>query len=261
MSSKQTTHRLSTVDNAISLLTMFLKYESIGLMDIERETGVSKTAAFRLTATMADRGFLVKDTKTKRYYPGPILFQLVRKYQVTDIVAISNPFVQELARITNESVYVSIRSGNSYMFLTGINSIYPVKVTIPFGDEMPIHLGAAGKIHMAYMPTADIDHYLKRNELHFHVPNPLSDPQQLRIELAKVKEHGYATSFGDSFPDSAAITAPIWGLGEEPAASLGVFLPMSRITPEKQQELIDLVVTYAKKISKEYMAKKEATTE
>lgn len=116
MSSKQTTQRLSTVDNAMSLLALFLKYESLGLIDIERETGVSKTAAFRLATTMADRGFLVKDVKTKQYHLGPILFQLVYKLQVNDIVAISEPFIQELANLTNESVYLSIRSGYSYIF-------------------------------------------------------------------------------------------------------------------------------------------------
>ena len=69
MVTNKSSHRLSTVDNAISLLSLFLKYDSLSLVDMEQELQVSKTAAFRLAVTLADRGFLVKDIKTKRYNP------------------------------------------------------------------------------------------------------------------------------------------------------------------------------------------------
>ncbi|WP_042348694.1 IclR family transcriptional regulator [Bacillus massiliigorillae] len=260
MSSKQATHRLSTVDNAMSLLALFLKYDSVGLIDIERETGVSKTAAFRLAATMVDRGFLVKDAKTKKYYPGPILFQLVHKFQVNDIITISEPFVQELANMTNESVYISIRSGNNYFFLSGVHSTYPVKVTSPFGDEVELYLGAAGKVHMAHMASVDIDNYLKKTQFKTFTPDTITDEQLILKELEEVKEKGYAVSLGEGFPDSSAISAPIWGLGEEPTAVLNILLPSTRLTTEKQQEFIELIKNYSEKISNEYMLKKDSET-
>lgn len=256
MSSKQTTHRLSTVDNAMSLLALFLKYESVGLMDIERETGVSKTAAFRLAATMVDRGFLVKDVKTKQYHPGPILFQLVYKFQVNDIVTVSEPFVQELANLTNESVYISIRSGHYYIFLSGVDSNYPVKVTSPLGDELELHLGAAGKVHLAYMAASNLKQYFKRTELKTYNPDIPMSEQLIQKELEQIKEKGYAVSLGEAFPDSAGFSAPIWGLGEEPTATLSILLPMTRLTTEKQHELIDLLLKYSKQISNEYKLKK-----
>ena len=255
MSSKQTTQRLSTVDNAMSILALFLKYESVGLIDIERETGVSKTAAFRLATTMADRGFLVKDVKTKRYYPGTILFQLVHKFQMHDIVNVSEPYIQELANITNESVYLSIRSGNNYIQLTGIDSSYPVKVTSTIGDEIELHLGAAGKIHMAYMASSDFNNYMKRTELKTYTPETITDPQLLSEELKLVKHQGYALSLGEGFPDSGGISAPVWGLGEEPAAALSILIPLSRLTNGKQQELVDLVLKYSNQITTEFIEK------
>ena len=257
MSSKQTTQRLSTVDNAMSLLALFLKYESLGLIDIERETGVSKTAAFRLATTMADRGFLVKDVKTKQYHLGPILFQLVYKLQVNDIVTISEPFIQELANLTNESIYLSIRSGYSYIFLSGVNSNYPVKVTSPFGDELELHLGAAGKLHMAYMAASHLKQYFKKTKLKTYNPTISMNEQLIQKELEQIKEKGYSVSLGEAFPDSAGFSVPLWGLGEEPIAALSILLPMTRITTEKQHELINLLLTYSKQISNEYTLKKQ----
>lgn len=252
MSSNKTIHRLSTVDNAISLLTLFLKYDSIGLVDVERETGISKTAAFRLAATMADRGFLVKDSKTKRYYPGPILFQLIRKFQVNDIITVSQPFIQELAKHTTESIYLSIRSGNKNIFLSGVNSSHPMKVTIPLNDEMDLYYSATGKLLMAFMSPGDIDNYFKRTFLHNSTPETTVYPEQLKTELTKIRNAGYSTSFGEYDSETAGIVAPIWGLADEPAATLGIYLPMTRMTPERREELINLVLDTANKISMEF---------
>ena len=259
MSSNKTVHRLNTVNNAISLLTLFLKYESVGLVDIEQEIGISKTAAFRLVVTMGDRGLLVKDEKTKRYYPGPLLFQLVRKSQVSDVVTISQPFVQELANLTNESVYISIRTGNKYIYLSGIDSTQPVKVTIPFGDETDLYFGAAGKLHMAFMSSSDIDTYFKRTVLKPFTPETPTDSKQLQEKLAQIRKVGYSISLGERMSDSGAIAAPIWNQGEEPVATLGIYLPMTRMNSEKQQELTNFVIDYASKISTEFKKENGST--
>lgn len=256
MSENKTVHRLSTVDNAISVLTMFLKYDSIGLMDIEKELGISKTAAFRLAATLADRGFLIKD-EAKNYYLGPILFQLVRKFQVGDIVTFSMPFIQELADRTKESVYLSIRTGNKYICLAGIDSVHPVKVTIPFGDEIDLYYGAAGKLHMAYMSEADLNNYFKRTVLKAYTSKTLTDSKALRKELSRIRESGYSLSLGERMSESGGVAAPIWSSGEEPVAVLGIYLPMTRLIPERKSELIKLVVEYTSMISSQFKEKQQ----
>lgn len=245
---KKNIHQLSTVNNAISLLGLFLRYDSIGLIDIEKELDISKTAAFRLAATMADRGILYKDEKTKLYYPGPLLFQLIRKYQQKDIVTLAQPYIGELANQTNESVYLSIRTGYNYMYLIGVESTYPVKVTIPLSDEMDLYIGAAGKLHLAFMSSAEINYYFKRTKLQSFTPNSLT-VEQVKEQIAQIKKDKYSTSFGERISDAGGIAAPIWDLLPEPIATLGIYFPMTRIDSERKQKLTNLVIQYAEKIS------------
>lgn len=251
MATEKPMHRLNTVNNAISLLTMFIKHDSIGLVEIENEIGISKTAAFRLVATMADRGMLMRDEKTKRYHPGPLLFQLVRKSQVNDIVSIAQPYIQELAQITNESIYLSIRSGYKYIFLAGIYSTQLLKVMIPIGEETDLHVGAAGNLHLAYMSPIDVENYSRRTIFESFTPNTITDPALFKEKLARIRKMGFSTSFGERISDSGAVTAPIWEQGEEPAATIGIYFPMTRLDEQKKQHYIELVKTYAQKISEE----------
>lgn len=253
MTSDNSKQRLSTVDKAMTLLTLFLKYDSLSLVDIEREMAITKTAAFRMTTTMSERGFLEKDAKTKQYSPGPILFQLVRKFQLNNIVTVTQPFIQELARITEESIYLSIRTGHKYIYITGVDSTKDLKVTSPIGDELDLYFGAAGKLHMAFMPSAEIDNYLKRTNLESFTPYTKTDKINLEEDLAQIREYGYSISLGERTSESGGVAAPIWGHEEEPTAVLGIFLPLTRM---RQQKLVKLVMEYADRIAAKFNNKK-----
>ncbi len=257
MMAEKPIHRLNTVNNAISLLIMFIKHDSIGLVEIEEEIGISKTAAFRLVATMADRGLLMRNEKTKRYYPGPLLFQLVRKTQVNDIVSIAQPYIQELAQITNESIYLSIRSGYKYIFLSGTHSSQLVKVTVPIGEEIDLHIGAAGNLHLAYMSAIDVKNYSKRTIFESYTPNTITDLEIFKEKLANIRNIGFSTSLGERVQDAGAVTAPIWDLSEEPIATIGIYFPMTRLDDQKKQQYIELVKTYAQKMSEEVVQGRE----
>lgn len=241
--------RLSTVDRAMSLLSLFLKYDAVSLVDIEKEIKIGKTSAFRMTATMLERGFLVKDAETKRYSPGPILFQLVRKFKLNDIVTISRPLIQQLAEMTGETVYLSIRSGHRYIYIGGIESKKSLKVTSPIGDEVGLYYSAAGKVHMAFMPSSEIDIYFKHTILESYTAQTHTDREQLEEELYQIRERNYSISFGERESGSGGVAAPIWGQEDEPTAVLSVVLPLSRI---KKQQLVELVSKYAADITSQY---------
>lgn len=254
MENQKTVHRLSTVDNAISLLTLFLKYESIGLVDIERELQISKTAAFRLAATLTDRGMLVKNSDSKTYQPGPILFQIINRFHSPDIVAISRPYMMELASLTKESVYLSIRSGNKFIFLSGIESEQALKVTSPLGEEYDLYYGAVGKLHMSYMSSKDLQTYFNRTIYIQHTESTLHI-ELLKQQLSTIKQDGYAWSLGERTDGMVGIAAPIWGKGDEPIAALTILLPHSRFEPESKAQMEAIIQEYTAKIAQDFLEK------
>src|SRR5699024_5163220 len=214
----------------------------------ERDIGISKTAAFRLVTTMSDRGMLHKDAKTKLYYPGPLLFQLVRKYQVNDVVALAQPYIKELAEETEESVYLSIRTGNTYIYVAGEDSTYPLKVRSPFGESIELHFGAAGKLHMAFMSPADIDNYFKRTTIHSYTDSSLTI-DELKTQLLQIRTDMYSISSGERISDAGDVAATIWNNEDELIATLGIYYPLTRIDSEMEKSYIDLVIKQANKLS------------
>lgn len=252
MENTKTVHRLSTVDNAISLLTLFLKYKSIGLLDIERELQISKTAAFRLAATLTDRGMLIKNSDNKTYQPGPIIFQIVNQFHSPDIVTIAHPHMMELAAITKESVYLSIRSGNKHIFLSGVESEHALKVTAPLNEEFELYYGAAGKLHMSYMSSKDLQTYFNRTTYIQHTEKTLSI-ELLKQQLSTIKQDGNSWSLGERADGMIGVAAPIWSKGDEPIAALIIIFPLSRFQKESKEHLETLIQKYTAKITQDFL--------
>lgn len=247
LSSRKSSNQLSTVNNAISLLRMFLSSESISLANIEKELNVSKTTAFRLATTMAERGLLYKNDKTKRYSPGVLLFQLIRKYQKYDIVAISDRYIEEIATKTDESVYLTVRSGYNYLFLTGRESKQMLKVTTPLGDEYSLYVGAAGKLHLAFLSNNEIEQYFEKVEYKKYTSSTLTK-EQLRDELNQIRQQRYSISKGERISDAIGVAVPIFDANEVIVATIGIYFPITRHSKEIEQKYIKKLQNYAVKI-------------
>lgn len=245
MEQPKNTHRLSTVDRATSLLALFLKYNEIGLVEIEKELGISKTAAFRLASTLTDRGFLAKNNETKTYQPGPVLFQIVHKYESDDLPSIVQPFIEKLASQTNESIYLAIRTGETFTFISGIESTHPLKVTNPLAIEDELYCSASGKVYLSYMAEKDLAQYLKKVELKRFTNTTITNKKQLQLELEKIRQNGYAIGNAERVDDCIGIAAPIFGHGPEPVACISLLLPISRYNPLENAELIKQVCNAA----------------
>lgn len=249
MEQPKKTHRLSTVDKATSLLALFLKYDHFGLVEIENELSISKTAAFRLASTLTDRGFLIKNNETKTYQPGPVLFQIVHKYESNDLPSIVQPFVEQLAHQTSESVYLAIRTGKTFTFLSGIESTHPLKVTNPLGIEDELYCSSSGKLYLAFMPEKDRNQYLKHVKFTPFTPTTITNKNALLLEIEKIRKNGYSLSNAERVVDCIGIAAPIFGFAQEPIACISLLLPISRYNPTESDELIQQVCEAAKQAS------------
>ncbi|BAQ10460.1 transcriptional regulator, iclr family [Bacillus sp. OxB-1] len=66
-----------------------------------------------------------------------------------------------------------------------------------------------------------------------------------------MQDAGFSISHGERTSDAGGVAAPIWDHGTEPATTIGIYFPMSRLDDDKKDPYFGLVKTYAHKISEE----------
>jgi DNA-binding IclR family transcriptional regulator len=75
--------------------------------------------------------------------------------------------------------------------------------------NFPICEGAIGKALLSQLPEPEIDVIVNNINLEPLTPRTITDKKIYREEIAKVKQRKYATSFGETDLDVAAISVPI----------------------------------------------------
>lgn len=237
-----------TVDHALSLLLMFRDHETISSHQVAEAVGVSKTAAFRLIATLLDRGFLRK-APGRQYAMGPVLVHLVRRFQESqDIVSIARPVMKALHAETRESIFLSVPSGRgSYLLVAGLESPQPVRWVGKIGEQSALFAGSGGKAHLASLPDPEIEALLENADLVAYTTHTITDKAALWEDIRRIRRQGYAISYGERYIDACGISVPIVNYRGTGVAVLSIYLPMVRA--ERLGELIAKAVQGARTIS------------
>jgi DNA-binding IclR family transcriptional regulator len=143
----------------------------------------------------------------------------------------------------NETVLLSVFDYPHVLYIDKMEGEYPVRASARVGSRAPAWRTASGKSMIAYMPDDVIAKMVIEELL------PADNVAALKVELAEVKQRGFALSFNGSRPGVNSVSAPIWGPEPIPVAALSVSGPAERFSPERMLAMSTSVMNSATRIS------------
>jgi len=232
--------RVQAVERSIDILAS-LAGGPRNLTEIARVTNLSKATAFRLLASLGHRSLVVKDSSTNQYMLGPGCLQLLEGVMsgLGAVAASGRSILQRLVQETGETVTIHIKLGNQRVCIEEIPSPQPIRYTSSVGATAPLHVGAAGKVLMAFMDEAERTKALRGLSLEAMKPDTIVDRDALVPELHLVRRQGYATSQGERIPGAAAISVPVQA--GDMHAVLSILGPESRLPKRRLLELLPVL--------------------
>lgn len=240
-----------TLSRAISILDCFTQDKSeLGVREIARMVDLSSSATGRLLAAMKELGILSQNPETRVYSLGARVLTWAGTYNAhLDVRNHALPAIQELHDATRESISLYILDGSERLCIERLESPQTVRIITRVGRRLPLYAGSAGKAMLAFLSPHQQDEYFKTTEMTPLTPMTIIDPQALRLELEKVREVGYAVSYGEWIADAAGVAAPILGQNGEVVAALSISGPIQRFTEEKVQQYGEAAKRVAEQIS------------
>jgi len=133
------------------------------------------------------------------------------------------------------------------IYLDKIESSEPVRAYTTVGGRAPAYAVATGKALLAWQRPELIEAVatgLKR-----HTATTLADRVLLGLELARIREQGFAVNLGEWRESVGGIAAPIRSADGRVDAAIGISGPRQRITPERIATFATLVIRAAAEIS------------
>jgi len=166
-----------------------------------------------------------------------------------DIRDKARPALEELHRLTQETVNLYLLDGNERVCLDFIESPQRVRVVVQRGERMPLHAGSAGKAILAFLPPERVQQILAK-PLERMTPNTITNRRKLLKELATIRAQGFAVSHGERFSDALGLAAPIFDANGKVVAALNVAGPVMRFTDADIQKLAPKMMQLAMHISR-----------
>jgi DNA-binding IclR family transcriptional regulator len=241
---------VQSVDRALVLLDFLADgTPSWGISELSRTTKLSKAAVYRLLRTLERHGYAAK-ADDHRYALGTKPIELagvvLNSFESRQV---ARSTMVALAKRTGESVVLTAPSRNGVICLDTVEGPHPLRASFQVGRVTPWHAGAAGKLHLAFMPDDRVRKIVARKLPRF-TERTITDKVTLIRDLTRIRIQGYAVTAGELHPGVAAVSAPIVDSQKEVIAGISIAGPDFRFSDDRLAHLIEEVRWAAAEVSK-----------
>jgi len=226
---------LRNVLNALRVLEEVASRQPIGVGELARVLEMPKSSVQRALVTLDTAGWI-----------RPASGEVTRWVMTTKALAVGGrasgdlslrgtalPIMEDLRRHTEETIHLTVPENGKMVLIERLETDKPVRTSMALGHALPLHASANGKAVLANSSPEVIKQVLA-DELSPYTDTTITDPDELRAELAAIRARGFAVNHGEWRPDVGAVAAAVIGGYDNPIASLSVNIPISRLTDESE---------------------------
>lgn len=247
--SKETGRRVdSTLSKGLAILETLAGMKSgIGVSDLSREMGLTKSNTFRLLQTLAALGY-VRREPDKSYAATLKAWQIGRSVvENLNLRTAASQMMLFLSEETKEAIYLAVRDGLNVVYIDKIESMKPIRTWNPIGGAAPIYCVGTGKALLAE------DYRLLRDQviamLEPFTDRTITDAASLDKDMAATRLRGYGIDTGEFRPNVLSFGAAIHLPNGEAIGALGVSVPDINLGKGDSERIGALVRHAARSVS------------
>jgi IclR family transcriptional regulator, pca regulon regulatory protein len=210
----------------------------IGVSELSRELGLSRSTAHRYIATLARLGYLQQDADSKRYRLGPRVLDLgFSAINSMDLREVSAPHLRQLSDETEHTVNLAILDGTDVVYIERCRTARPgqreIDLNLHVGARLPAYCTAMGKAILAYLPDDRREELIEKIEFVQRGPNTLTNAEAFREELVRIRALGVAVNDEELAYGLRSIAAPIHSHSGDVIAALNLAVHRTMVSMDE----------------------------
>jgi len=246
-------YRVQVLDRALGLLEVLSSEgPELTLVELSKRLGLHKSTVHRLLMVLERHRFVERSLQNGGYRLGIKLFELGSKaVMYFDLRERARPHLERLVFMTGETAHLCILDEGEVLYLEKVESSRTVRIPSSIGRRNPAHCTAVGKALLAYLPEKELNDLIKRRGLRAYTRNTITTLAQLRGELQRVRERGYAVDNEEIEEGLKCVGAPVRDYSGKVVASMSIAGPAFRLTENQIPLLAESVMGVANDLSAE----------
>lgn len=220
--------RSQSLERGLAILSAFRSGRPLlGVSELARAVGLSRSTAHRYIATLADLGYLEQDAATRKYRLGARVldlgFSAINSMGLRELAA---PHLQALCDETGHTVNMAVLDGADIVYIERCRATQPgrrdIDLNLYTGSRLPAYCTSMGKVLLASLEPAKQRDALAQVRFVQRGPNTLTARADLLAELARARETGLAVNNEELAYGLRSIAAPVHGPSGEVVAAINL---------------------------------------
>lgn len=210
---------------------------SLTISELAEETGLTRAATRRFVLTLTEMGYV--RVKQNRYELAPRALEIGYAFlSALSFPEIAQPRIEALVAEVGEASEAAILDGDDVVYVLRVPGPSMMTISVTIGARAPAYATSLGRVLLAHLPGDELDAFLARVPFDTPLPRTITDPDELRAELHRVRRAGYALVDQELEAGLAAIAVPVRDRAGRVRASINLSTHIGRRTA---RELVALV--------------------
>lgn len=236
---------IGSVENALELLLMLSRNETVGVSEVAEAVGIAPSSAHRLLKTLCSCNFAVQ-APHRRYSRGPAFFWLGDGSIQTNktLRKLLGPWLEEITKDLGETSHLVVLEGCSIRFLKSVEANRDFKVNSRAGRLFPAHRTSSGKVLLSNLANEEVlDLYSSYNSS--SAKEVLGNFDQFLNELDKTRHQGFGLNLEESEAGLVSISACVKTWTGRQIAAFSISMPTVRLKLSDTEKLGRRMIEYA----------------
>lgn len=205
--------------------------------EVAASVGLTRAAARRFLLTLVELGYVRLENRVYRLTPR--VLELRRSYLAgSPLPDVARPYQDALVERARESSSLALLDGDDIVYVGHVSARRVLTVVVGVGARDPAFATSLGRVLLAGQSDEWLESYFERLELRQITPRTIPDVRELREELLRVRDQGWAFVDGELEEGLRALAAPVRDVEGRVAAAVNIVFHPSRWSSETVQDTL-----------------------
>lgn len=234
--------QINAVGISLSVVEELVRQDGVRVTEIANELDIAPSTSHKHLQTLLDEGYVIKEGDL--YYPS-MEYLHIGEYTRRRKPAYrkAETRVESLAEETGGRTHFVIEEHGRGRYVYTRTGNLAVETFTGKGANFPLHITAAGKAILAYLPDDRVHEIIEKHGLNAATEHSITTEESLFEELETIRETDVAYNIEEHYEGSNAVAAPVRDPNSSVLGALTISGPAKRMKGDfLREELPDLLL-------------------
>ena len=227
---------LTTVERAFEILDLLWELDGAGPSELAERMELPDSTVYDYLRSLSETKYVTRDDGEYRLSSYFLTIGGKMKYR-NRLFQVAKPEMKRIVSETDGLIGLTIENEGRAVVYHQEEGRQALSLGTYSGAATPLHTVATGKAILAHLPEERVDEIIETRGLEQRTEHSITDPAELKAELAEIRETGHAVDWDEQVIGMGMAAVPIL-VDDEILGSFGIVVPTGRIRDSSYRSVL-----------------------